>query len=513
MTEPDLSHIAEDLRPLAVPITEIVKDPANLRLHNDKSLEGVRGSLAKFTQRKNVVVNRRTGVIEAGNGTVEALIRNGKTHVAVVWVDDDPVTATAYAIADNRTAELSTWDTEALVTTAKAIDFEVPGVDDEWLDSLGVPGVDVPAPGQGDDEQEPEVEVPSDPVSVLGQVYQLGPHRLLCGDCSRPEDWALLLGGERATVIVTSPPYASQREYDEDSEFKPIPPDKYGEWWAPIQANMAAFLSDDGSYFLNLKEHCEDGQRHLYVKKLTIQHVEEWGWQFVDEYVWTHGGTPKGPKRRFKNGWEPIFHFVRQYEFKWRPDNCMRPAVSTENQYWFGSGFHPNLEEIQKYGHTEGMARKGVVRPPKTQADLQADVKAQLFGGKNVSKAQGKGKGGKDQVKRRRKKAAKDKADKGDGPPMAYPSNVLSLGKNSEALGHSAAFPIKLPSFCMKACSDEGDIVLDPFMGSGTTLIAAAKLNRRGFGMEISPAYCDVIRKRWGDYARKNDLEPGEHAL
>ena len=80
---------------------------------------------------------------------------------------------------------------------------------------------------------------------------------------------------------------------------------------------------------------------------------------------------------------------------------------------------------------------------------------------------------------------------------LAYPSNVLSLGKNREAVGHPAAFPTSLPSFFIRAYSDEGDTVFDPFLGSGTTLIAAEQLGRRCYGMEISPGYCDVVVKRW----------------
>ena len=86
---------------------------------------------------------------------------------------------------------------------------------------------------------------------------------------------------------------------------------------------------------------------------------------------------------------------------------------------------------------------------------------------------------------------------------MAYPSNVLSCGKNREALGHSAAYPVSLPSFFVKAFSDEGDCIFDPFMGSGTTLIAAEQLGRKCYGMEISPAYCDIIVKRWENLTGK----------
>src|SRR5688572_21896147 len=85
--------------------------------------------------------------------------------------------------------------------------------------------------------------------------------------------------------------------------------------------NIASVLKPDGSYFLNIKEHAEDGQRHLYVKDLTLAHVRQWGWRFVDEFCWrkTDNGVPGGWNNRFKNAWEPVFHFCRQQEIKFRP--------------------------------------------------------------------------------------------------------------------------------------------------------------------------------------------------
>jgi DNA modification methylase len=84
--------------------------------------------------------------------------------------------------------------------------------------------------------------------------------------------------------------------------------------------------------------------------------------------------------------------------------------------------------------------------------------------------------------------------EKGEG--SAYPGNVLSLGKNSELCGHSAAFPVALPEFFIQAYTDANDVVFDPFLGSGTTLIAAWKNDRAGLGVELSPAYCEVTLRR-----------------
>lgn len=109
-----LAHIAEPLRGLAVPLEKLTLDPANARTHPEKNLEALAASLHAYGHRKPVVVNRRTGFLETGNGTLLAARMLGWTHLAAIFVDDDPATATGFAIADNRTAELAGWNQERL---------------------------------------------------------------------------------------------------------------------------------------------------------------------------------------------------------------------------------------------------------------------------------------------------------------------------------------------------------------------------------------------------------------
>lgn len=120
---PNLSYIAESLRPLAVPVESLTLDPANARLHSAENLAAIRGSLRAFGQRKPIVVNRKTGIVEAGNATLQAALAEGWTHIAVVFVEDDPARAAAFAIADNRTAELGQWDQQALARLLDGLDF------------------------------------------------------------------------------------------------------------------------------------------------------------------------------------------------------------------------------------------------------------------------------------------------------------------------------------------------------------------------------------------------------
>jgi len=104
----------------------------------------------------------------------------------------------------------------------------------------------------------------------------------------------------RANVCVTSPPYATQREYDSASGFKPIPPDQYADWFGTWRRNVAAILADDGSYFLNIKEHADNGERDLYVKDLVIAHRRQWGCG-----SWTNSAGGRRQWRAWRLG-EPV---------------------------------------------------------------------------------------------------------------------------------------------------------------------------------------------------------------
>jgi len=149
-----LVYIVEALRPLAVPIASVSADPANARKHDGRNIEAIKGSLRRFGQRKPIVVNRRTGgTTEAGAGTLEAARQLGWGYIAVVQVDDDPTTAAAFGIADNRTAELAEWNEPELARLIQSLadeDRAATGFDDgeiaallERVDADGVPDSDV----------------------------------------------------------------------------------------------------------------------------------------------------------------------------------------------------------------------------------------------------------------------------------------------------------------------------------------------------------------------------------
>jgi len=216
---------------------------------------------------------------------------------------------------------------------------------------------------------------------------------------------------------------------------------------------VRAHLAGDGSFFVNIKEHCQDGQRHLYVKKLTIRMVEAWGWRFVDELCWYKpNGSPTEAVYALKNQWEPVLCFT-DGAVKIDKDR-VRASVGHVGMIPTG----PTVRRLADHGNV-------------------AIEKDAVIG-------------------------------------VALPGNVINVPtRGEEGETHAAAFPVGLPSFFVRAYTDPGDLVVDPFMGSGTTMIAAEQHGRHAAGFEISPRYCDVIRRRWTAYATKNDKDPGPGAL
>jgi DNA modification methylase len=421
------------------PVEELVPYGRNARTHSDAQVAQIAASIAEFGFNNPILVDTGAGII-AGHGRLLAARKLGLEHVPVVVLDHLTETQKrAYILADNKLAEQAGWD-EGLLRDELAdlreaeIDLEVLGFSEEELRAL----LAEPEAAAEETASAPEEipEAPVEPVTRAGDIWAVGRHRLICGDCRDLAVVKAVLDGAAVNVAITSPPYATQREYDPASGFKPVPPDEYVDWFRAVADNVEAVLAADGSWFVNIKAHAEDGERSLYVMDLVLAHKRAWGWRFVDDLLWrkTDNGVPGGWPNRFKNAHEPVFHFCRQAEIKFRPksvghvsDGCFDYSPDTPKSN-SGSGLLGDHD-----GRYAGIAR---------------------------------------------------------------PSNVIECTTESTQGSHSAPYPRALVEFFVKAFSDEGDVVLDPFMGSGTTMAAAHVLNRVGYGCEISPAYCDVILRR-----------------
>ncbi len=272
-----------------------------------------------------------------------------------------------------------------------------------------------------------------------------------------------LFGDARANVVDHVAALRHAARVRSISGFKPVPPDEYVRLVrARSRPDIESILAPDGSYFLNIKEHADDGERNLYVMDLVLAHRRQWGWRFVDEFCWrkTDNGVPGGWGNRFKNAWEPVFHFCRQQQIKFRPQ-----AVSHESEDCFD--YSPEQPEIDLRQRAAGHRRagRGRGRRKNQMRGSAAEQPVRRFGGPA------------------RRPRAPEQRDRG------------ARAESSQG-SHSAPFPRALVEFFVLAFTDAGDVVFDPFMGSGTTMAAAEVLGRIGYGCEISPAYCDVILRR-----------------
>jgi len=188
-----------------VPIASVKQDPRNARKHPDRNIETIKKSLEAYGQRKPIVVNRSTGHIEAGNGLWQAAKALGWTEIAVTYVNDAPEVATAFGIMDNQSALLADWDLPTLKDLLQGLDdgetdMALTGFSTEELENL----MTQVHQGLTDDDEIPEkVET----ICKTGDLWQLGNHRLLCGDATKKEDVERLMGGERAVLMATDPPY------------------------------------------------------------------------------------------------------------------------------------------------------------------------------------------------------------------------------------------------------------------------------------------------------------------
>jgi site-specific DNA-methyltransferase (adenine-specific) len=271
---------------------------------------------------------------------------------------------------------------------------------------------------------------------------------ILTGDCL---DQLNGLADASVDLIVTSPPYADARK----STYGGIHPDDYVGWFLPRSEQFLRVLKETGSFILNIKEKVVDGERHTYVLDLILA-LKEQGWYWVEEYVW-HKKNPVPGKwaNRFRDGWERLLHFTTEKQgFK-----IIQDAVRVPIGDW---------QQKRK--------------PPRQTADSG-----------RRERTNGSGFGTKDSYW----------IDK----ETVLPSNVLWLPTQGSQT-HSAAFPEAVPEFFVKLFTDESDMVLDPFAGSGTTLAVAKRLNRRYIGVENLPEYIPVIDNRLEKTAALETAEP-----
>lgn len=191
-------------------IADILLDPANVRIHGERNLETIKASLLRFGQQKPIVVDA-DGIVVAGNGTVEAATALGWKKIDVVRTKLKGADATAFAIADNRTAALADWDEGALALVLSDLDeplLDAAGWNTDELGDLLASLTPEVATGESPEPKIDEAAVLLEKWGVVpGSLWALGDHRLLCGDSTDPAAMARLADGAEADLVVTDPPY------------------------------------------------------------------------------------------------------------------------------------------------------------------------------------------------------------------------------------------------------------------------------------------------------------------
>lgn len=254
------------------------------------------------------------------------------------------------------------------------------------------------------------------------------------GDCLQK---LKLLEDNSVDLIVTSPPYADQRK----NTYGGISTKEYVDWFLPISAELLRVLKPTGTFILNIKEKVQNGERSTYVLELILE-MRKQGWLWTEEFIWHKKNCYPGKwPNRFRDAWERLLQFNKNKKFNMYQESVMVPTGD-----WAKTRLK-NLSETDQ---------------------IRDNSKVGSGFGKNIS----------NWIDRE----------------MAYPTNVLHLATECNNKNHSAAFPSSLPEWFIKLFTQEGDVVLDPFMGSGTTNIVAQRMGRDSIGIEIQEQYYDMVK-------------------
>lgn len=466
-------------RIVMVDVDDLIPTPGNPRR---SKIEAIRESIRANGYFVPIIAQTSTKRIIAGHGRREAAVAEGIRKVPVVWLDVSDETAHRMLLVENASNDAATYDDAELLSMLQALAETEGGLIGTGFDDRAM--VDVMARLRLADEinayHEREVPLAAPRISQPGDLWHLGPHRLLVGSAADPASVARLLDGAVINLAFTSPPYAEQRAYDESTEFRPVPPDEYVDFFEPFAANVATHLAADGSWIVNIRAAAEQLDVPLYVMDLVIAHVRRWGWHYSADFCWRRPAVPRSVERRFKNGFEPIYQFTLG-EWKFRPENVRTPSDNVP--------YSPGEVVNTSWDRTQGSVGGGA------GAFAPAQRRRARRGGVMPNSEQHMGSDAENPL--------------GVREGLAYPSNLLPPF-NSEALGHPAAFPVGLAAFFVDAYTDAGDVVFDPFAGSGSTLVAAHSRNRIGYGVELSPMYADIVCKRFETSCDITPMRNGE---
>jgi len=403
-----------------ISIDKIKPAPYNPRIDikdNPDFYEKLKNSIEKFGYVEPIIYNKRTGHIVGGNQRYQILKDKGIKEIEVVEIDLPEQDEKALNIALNKIS--GDWDFPKLNELILDLeeqdyDIELTGFDADELNDI----FDDLKEAEEDDF-DVEDAITEEPKSKYGDIYQLGRHRLMCGDATKEEDVKALMDGKKINLVVTSPPYFNAREYSQWDTFE-----EYLNDMSNIIKNTINYSSEKFLIVWNVS-FIRDNNGAWDIPSHTSVLMKNMGLNFFERIIWKKsGGVFDCPRS---------MHIDKGHYF---------PAYSYEDILVYGKK-HPPFDLKDKSKIKEWITDVWEFRQVKT-----------------------------------------------NNP------------NNNE--GHPAQFPIELPYRAILSYTQKDQIVLDPFGGSGTTLIAAEQLNRICYMMEIDPVYVDVIIKRWEELTGKH---------
>lgn len=401
--------IHPDLLSLAQPVDSLLNLPGNPRRGD---VAAVSRSYQQFGQRKPIVARRGDRTVLAGNHQLLAARELGWDRIAVVFVDDDDVTAGAFALADNRTSDLGEYDVDDLLALLQSVHaeasadlFAATGFDNE--DLLAMIAAAAPFVPYTDLDNVPPI--PATPFSTLGDVWQLGPHRVVCGDAGDPDAYTALLGGEQADIVWTDPPYgvaiASRIGMRSKSSVE-------------AKTHGGAGIKNDELSIPALTDFLRTTLRSTMA---ATRPGAAW-------YV----AAPHGP-------YGVAFAITLGELEVWK-----HSLVWVKNKLVIGRADYHYMHEPIYYGWTPGGAHR-------------------WYGDRKQT-------------------------------------TVLEFDRPQRSAEHPTMKPVDLIAYCLRNSSAPGEIVLDSFAGSGSTLMAANSTDRIGRMIELDPVYVDVICRRYQEH-------------
>ena len=439
--------MTETLRVEYRKVETLIPFARNPRTHSDAQVAKLAASIVEFGWTNPVLVDGSQGII-AGHGRLAAARKLGLAEVPVIELGHLTLAQKrAYVIADNRLALDAGWDEEMLAIelaelSESGYDLTLTGFTNDEIEELLVDaeagaGTD-DSTDTSEDAADDVPDAPVNPVSRSGDVWQLGAHRVICGDAADATVVTALMAGDTAVLCFTSPPYGNQRDYT----------NTIIDWDALMRGVFNQLpMAANGQVLVNL------GLIHR--EQEVIPYWDGWldwmrthGWRRFAWYVWDQGpGLPGDWNGRLAPAFEFVFHFNRKDSELRRPNKIVPCIYAGRDTHLRGDGTSAGGMR-NKDGSKTAWNHVGQV----TQETKIPDAVIRLMRHK---------------------------------------------GKIGQDIDHPAVFPVALPEHILETYTDAGDMVFEPFCGSGTTLLAAQRTGRVVRATEIAPEYVDVTVKRF----------------